>query len=114
MGQAKARGSREERIAAAQAKQTSEEPINVECKTCKAVLNGFSLLKHLPTGAVWQKRCECGAITTALVQSQHSTLQRTFASTLALTKEIAGSDKKCSVSFLEKTVDSIETGIVRF
>lgn len=114
MGAAKKRGSRELRIAEAQRAQHDEPPINVPCKTCKAVLNGFELLRTSPAGAAWQKTCECGALTTALVQAKHSTLQRTFASTLGLTEEIAGKDKKVSVTFLEKTIDTVETGIIRF
>lgn len=114
MGQAKDRGPRALRIAEAQQAQLDEPPINVPCKTCKAVLNGFELLQTSPAGAAWQKKCDCGALTTALVQAKHSTLQRTFASTLGLTKEIAGDDKKVSVSFIEKTIDTVETGIIRF
>lgn len=114
MGQAKARGSREDRIKQSQARQLNEEPINVPCKTCKAVLNGFTLLGHTAAGAAWQKQCECGAITTAVVQAENSRLDRTFASTLKISKEIAGDDKKVSVSFLEKSVDTVETGLIRF
>lgn len=113
MGQARRRGTLEQRIVAAQAAQVDEPPINVKCKTCGEILNGFELLKTSPAGAAWQKTCTCGAVTTALVQSKHSTLQRTFASTLGLAKEITGDDKKCSVTFLEKTIDTIETGIFR-
>ncbi|GBG14384.1 molecular chaperone [Novimethylophilus kurashikiensis] len=113
MGQARKRGSLAERIAQAQAIQEDESPINIKCKTCGEVLNGFTLIKHTPAGAAWAKKCECGAVTTALVQARHSTLQRTFASTLGMAQEIAGDDKKCSVTFLEKSIDSIETGIIR-
>lgn len=114
MGQAKQRGSREERIAQSQAAQRNEEPINVPCKTCKATLNGFNFLKSMPAGAAWQKQCECGAITTALVQAKDSPLDRTFKTTLGMTKEIVGDDKgKVSVSFLEKSVDTVETGLIR-
>lgn len=113
MGQARLRGTRAQRIAAAQETQMNEPPINVKCKTCGELLNGFELLKTSPAGASWQKKCACGAITTALVQSKHSTLQRTFASTLGMAQEITGDDKKCSVTFLEKNIDTIETGIFR-
>ncbi|HDR9103535.1 TPA: hypothetical protein QDB04_000255 [Burkholderia vietnamiensis] len=114
MGQAKRRGTRDERIAQAQAAQLKEEPINVPCKTCKEPLNGFTFLQSTPAGAAWQKTCTCGAVTTALVQSKHSTLQRTFKTTLGMTKDIVGEDKgKVSVSFLEKSVDTIETGLIR-
>lgn len=113
MGQAKRRGSLENRIRQAQEAQRDEEPINVPCKTCNAVLNGFTLLQHTPAGAAWQKKCECGAITTALVQSKDSSVARTFKATLGMTEEIAGKDKKVSVSFLEKTVDTVETGLIR-
>lgn len=113
MGQAKSRGDREARIRQSQEQQAKEEPINVQCKTCKEPLNGFELLNHTPAGAAWQKRCACGAITTALVQSKDSNLVRSFRSTLSMSKEIAGPDKKVSVSFLEKNIDSIETGIIR-
>lgn len=113
MGQAKNRGSLAERIRQAQDAQREEEPINVPCKTCKAVLNGFTLIQHTAAGAAWQKKCDCGAITTALVQAKDSTVTRTFKATLGMTEQIAGKDKKVSVSFLEKTVDTIETGFVR-
>lgn len=113
MGQAKARGSLQVRIAQSVEAQQREEPINVPCKTCKAPLNGFTLLKTSAAGAAWQKRCECGAVTTALVQNKNSTLDRTFKTTLGLMSEIAGPDKKVSVDFLEKTLDTVETGIVR-
>lgn len=114
MGQARLRGSKEFRIEQSQARQMDEPPINVPCKTCKAVLNGFTLLSTSPAGAAWQKTCDCGAVTTALVQAQHSTLNRTFAATLGMTQEIAGKDKKVSVTFLEKTPDTVETGLIRF
>jgi hypothetical protein len=113
MGEAKRRGSLNERIRQSQELQINEEPINVPCKTCKAVLNGFEFLKATPAGAAWQKKCSCGAITTALVQAKDSTLTRTFKKTLGMTAEIAGPDKKVSVQFLEKTVDTIETGLIR-
>lgn len=113
MGQAKNRGSLADRVRQAQEAQLREEPINVQCKTCKAVLNGFTLLQCTPAGAAWQKTCECGAVTTALVQAKDSTLHRTFKATLGMTEEIAGANKKVSVSFLEKTVDSVETGLIR-
>lgn len=113
MGQAKQRGNREERIAQSQAEQAKEEPINVPCKTCKEVLNGFTLIKNTPAGAAWQKTCTCGAVTTALVQSKDSTLARAFKATLGMTQEITGSEKKVSVSFLQKNLDTIETGLVR-
>lgn len=114
MGQAKQRGSREDRIAQSQAAQRKEEPINVPCKTCKEVLNGFTFLKSMPAGAAWQKKCACGAITTALVQAKDSPLDRTFKTTLGMTKEIVGEEKgKVSVSFLEKSVDTVETGLIR-
>ena len=114
MGQAKLRGSREDRIAQAQAAQVKEEPINVPCKTCKEPLNGFEFLKSTPAGAAWQKTCKCGAVTTARVQAKNSTLQRTFKATLGMTEDIVGKDKaKVSVSFLEKSVDTIETGLIR-
>lgn len=113
MGQAKSRGSLADRIRQAQAAQSNEEPINVPCKTCKAVLNGFALLQHTPAGAAWQKKCECGATTTALVQAKDSTVDRTFRATLGMTEEIAGPDKKVSVCFLEKTLDTVETGLIR-
>ncbi|KVP17403.1 hypothetical protein [Burkholderia ubonensis] len=114
MGQAKQRGSREQRIAQAQEAQLKEEPINVPCKTCKEPLNGFEFLKSTPAGAAWQKKCQCGAVTTALVQAKNSTLQRTFKATLGMTQDIVGQDKgKVSVSFLEKSVDTIETGLIR-
>lgn len=114
MGQARLRGTREQRIAAAQEAQQDEPPINVQCKTCGELLNGFELIKHFPAGAAWQKKCDgCGAVTTALVQAKHSTLQRTFASTLGMAQEITGDEKKCSVTFLEKNIDTIETGIFR-
>lgn len=115
MGQARQRGSREQRIAQSQEAQRNEEPINVPCKTCKATLNGFTFLKSMPAGAAWQKQCDhCGAITTALVQAKYSPLDRTFKTTLGMTKEIVGDDKgKVSVSFLEKSVDTVETGLIR-
>lgn len=119
MGQAKQRGSHAERVAQSQAEQLKEEPINVPCKTCKEVLNGFTFLKSMPAGAAWQKRCSCGAITTALVQSKNSALDRTFKATLGLTEEIVGKTStgevkgKVSVSFLEKSVDTVETGLIR-
>jgi hypothetical protein len=113
MGQAKQRGSREARIRQAQAEQEREEPINIPCNTCKEVLNGFTLLRTNAAGAAWQKKCECGAVTTALVQAKNSNMQRAFRSTLVLREEIAGDDKKVAVSFLEKTVDTVETGMVR-
>lgn len=114
MGQAKRRGTREERVAQAQEAQLKEEPINVPCKTCGEPLNGFTFLASTPAGAAWQKQCSCGAVTTALVQAKDSTLQRTFKATLGMTKEIVGEEKaKVSVSFLEKSVDTIETGLIR-
>lgn len=115
MGQAKQRGSLDERIRQSQELQEKEEPINVPCKTCKEPLNGFERISHSAAGAAWQKKCECGAITTALVQAKDSTLERTFRLTLGMTEAVAGKDKgkKVSVSFLEKTVDTIETGLIR-
>lgn len=119
MGQAKQRGSRAQRVAQSQAAQLKEEPINVPCKTCKEVLNGFTFLKSMPAGAAWQKRCSCGAITTALVQAKDSPLDRTFKATLGMTEAIVGKDAegkakgKVSVSFLEKGVDTVETGLIR-
>lgn len=114
MGQAKVRGSRDARIAQAQEAQRKEEPINVPCNTCKAPLNGFEFLQSTPAGAAWQKTCECGAVTTALVQSKNSTLQRTFKATLGMSEQITGKEKgKVSVSFLEKSVDTVETGLIR-
>lgn len=113
MGQAKNRGTREERIALAVAEQQREEPINVPCKTCKAPLNGFKLLRNTSAGAAWQKTCECGAITTALVQPKNGDLVRTFRQSLSLQDEIAGKDRRTSVSFLHKTMDTVETGIIR-
>jgi len=115
MGQAKQRGTRDARIAQAQARQRDEEPINVACKTCGEVLNGFTFLQHLPSGAAWQKTCQCGAVTTALVQAKDSTLQRTFRSTLSMAEAITGqAPEKVSVSFVEKTIDTVETGLIRF
>ncbi len=114
MGQAKLRGTREDRIAQAQALQQKEEPINVPCKTCGEPLNGFTFLQSTPAGAAWQKTCKCGAVTTALVQAKDSTLQRTFRATLGMSQDIVGADKaKVSVSFLEKNLDTIETGLIR-
>lgn len=114
MGQAKQRGTRAERMAQAQVAQRREEPINVPCKTCGEVLNGFTFLRSTPAGAAWQKVCACGAVTTALVQAPHSTLDRTFRATLGMTEAVAGPDKgKVSVSFLEKTLDTVETGLIR-
>jgi hypothetical protein len=113
MGQAKSRGTRESRVAEAHAAQAKEEPINVPCKTCQEVLNGFTLIRNTPAGAAWQKKCECGALTTALVQAKDSTLQRAFKATLGMTEEITGGEKKVSVSFLQKNLDTIETGMVR-
>lgn len=114
MGAAKHKGPRELRIAAAQEQQRRDEPINIECKTCKAILNGFELISHSAAGAAWQKTCECGAVTTAVVQSQHSTLTRAFKSTLAIADKVTGTKNEAvSVSFLEKTVDTVETGLVR-
>jgi hypothetical protein len=114
MGQAKQRGSRDDRIAQAHAAQLKEEPINVPCKTCKEPLNGFTFLQSTPAGAAWQKTCECGAVTTALVQAKNSTLARTFKTTLGMSESIVGKEKaKVSVSFLQKTVDTVESGLVR-
>ncbi|WP_144267264.1 hypothetical protein [Comamonas thiooxydans] len=114
MGQAKARGSIENRIATAHTRQLDEEPINIPCKTCKKALNAFSLLRHSPAGAAWQKTCECGAVTTAVVQAKNSNMARAFKSTLGMMDAITGGGKRVGVSFLEKTVDTIETGLVRF
>lgn len=115
MGQAKRRGTRQERIAAAIALQQKEEPINVPCKTCGEILNGFEFHCSMPSGAAWTKKCECGATTFALVQAKDSSLQRTFKSSLSLSKELTGGVKGApvSVSFFEKNLDTIETGIVR-
>lgn len=114
MGQAKQRGTRAERMAQAQAAQRRQAPINVPCKTCGEVLNGFEFLCSLPAGAAWQAVCACGAVTTALVQAPHSTLDRTFRATLGMTKTVAGpNNSQVSVSFLEKTVDTVETGLIR-
>lgn len=113
MGQAKQRGMREDRIAQSTEAQLREEPINVACKTCKAVLNGFTLLQTSAAGAAWQKTCDCGAVTTALVQAKNSTLERTFKSTLGLAEAITGDDRKpVSVSFLQKTMETVETGLI--
>lgn len=114
MGQAKSRGSLEDRISVAKVRQLEEEPINVPCKSCKKVLNAFTLLRHSPAGAAWQKQCECGALTTAVVQANNSNVGRAFKSTLGIMDEITGDDKRVGVSFLEKTLDTVETGIVRF
>lgn len=114
MGQAKLRGSRDVRIAQAQATQLKEEPINVPCRTCGEPLNGFTFLKSMPAGAAWQTKCKCGAVTTALVQSKDSPLERTFKATLGMSETIVGKDKgKVSVAFLQKSVDTVETGLVR-
>lgn len=119
MGAANQRGSKAERIAAAIAERMREEPINVPCKSCNEPLNGFTFIKASSAGAAWQKTCSCGAVTTALVQAQHSNLSRTFKTTLGLIPEITGEQPgsnnkpKVSVSFLEKTVDSVETGLIR-
>lgn len=115
MGEARRRGAREQRIAQAQARMTDEAPINVPCRTCNGVLNGFTLLEHHTEGAVWQKTCpDCGAVTTALVQARHSTLPRTFSASLKVKEAIVGSGhEKVSVSFLEKNLDTVETGLVR-
>jgi len=113
MGQAKQRGSREQRIAQARQAQEREEPINVPCKSCNAVLNGFTLLEHTPAGAAWQKTCDCGAVTTALVQPKDGDLARTFKQSLSLQESIVGGDRRTSVTFLEKNLDTVETGIVR-
>ncbi|CAB5514312.1 hypothetical protein LMG26857_03371 [Achromobacter anxifer] len=113
MGQAKQRGTREERVALARAAQEREEPINVPCKTCKAVLNGFKLFKHTAAGAAWQKTCKCGAVTTALVQPTNGNLVRTFRQSLSLQEAIVDRDRRTSVSFLEKNLDTVETGIIR-
>lgn len=83
------------------------------CRTCKAILNGFTLVQTTPAGAAWQTQCDCGAITTAMVQSKHSTLQRTFKATLGLANQITGADKKVSVTFLEKNIDTVESGLIR-
>ncbi len=112
MGEAKRRGKLADRVATAQARQQDESPINIPCKTCKAVLNGFQLVKTSAAGAAWQKKCDCGAVTTALVQSKHSSLQRTFKSSLSMAREITGDDKRVSVSFLEKDMRTVETGVV--
>ena len=115
MGQAKKRGTLEQRISQAVSRQLDEPPIDVPCSTCNAVLNGFTLLRTGPAGAAWQKTCECGAITTALVQAKDSTLERTFKSCLAMTGEITDPSQgnKVSVRFLEKSPETIETGLIR-
>lgn len=113
MGQAKARGDLQARIAAAQARQLTEEPINIECRTCGEILNGFTLLQHTPVGAAWQKTCACGAITTAMVQGEGATRERAFRATLGMAPEIAGPERKVDVAFLPKGVDTIETGLIR-
>lgn len=113
MGQAKSRGTFAQRVVLAQEEQLRQEPINVPCRTCKALLNGFTLVKTTPAGAAWQKQCECGAVTTAMVQAAYSTLQRTFKSTLGLAHEITGDTKKVSVTFLEKNIDTVESGLIR-
>lgn len=113
MGQAKSRGLKAQRIAQAHAEQLGQEPINVPCKTCQQPLNGFSLVTHSSAGAAWQKTCACGAVTTAVVQARHSTLTRTFKSTVGLAGTIAGADKKVSVTFLQKTIDTVESGVIR-
>ena len=113
MGQARQRGTKAQRISAAQDKQVQQEPINIPCKTCGDILNGFTLLQTGLAGAAWQKECSnCGAITTALVQAEHSTLTRTFKSTLGLSDKITGGEK-VSVSFIQKNLDTVETGMVR-
>lgn len=113
MGQAKLRGNFEQRSNIAKLTQQSQSPINLECRTCKNILNNFSLLRTSPTGAAWQTVCSCGAVTTAIVQADNSSLERTFKSSLALSKEITGGAKKISVNFLEKNIDTIETGLVK-
>lgn len=114
MGQAKKRGNRAARIAEAHARQMNEEPINIPCKTCGEPLNGFTLLHTAPAGAAWQKGCTCGAVTTALVQARHSTLERTTASVLGIAKQLVGeNDKRVSVTYFQKTLATVETGIVR-
>lgn len=115
MGEARRRGSREERVAEARARQLKEEPINVPCKTCDEVLNGFDFLSSSPAGAAWQKKCKCGAITTALVQAENSTLERTFRKSLGMADKVTDPENKnkVTVSFLEKNLDTIETGLIR-
>jgi len=115
MGEARRRGTRAERIAQSIAMQKKEEPVNVPCKTCNTLLNGFEYLKSMPSGAAWQKTCGCGATTVALVQAKDSTLPRTFKSTLSMSDTLTGGDpnNKVSVSFLEKSPETIETGLIR-
>lgn len=107
MGQAKLRGTRNQRIALAQEAQRQEAPKDVPCRTCQALLNDFDLVSTSAAGAAWQKTCACGAVTTAMVQAKHGTLQRAFASTLGLAKTIASDEKKVSVAFLEKTAETV-------
>ena len=101
MGQAKKRGTPEQRQTLALARQYLNAPADVPCKTCGAVLNDFEVLQTGSAGATWQKRCECGAITSALMTAPHSDQARALRSTLALAGEIAGPDKRVSVSFLQ-------------
>ena len=112
MGQASHRGSYAERVQRAQALQAFETPINVPCKTCGQLLNGFTLLKHMPSGAAWRITCGCGASTTAIVQSGYSTLPRTFASAVGLASDWMSEDPRVSVTFLNKTIETVESGVV--
>lgn len=112
MGEAKRRGSRKERVEQAIERLKQDEPINVPCQSCKLPLNGFTFIKSYPEGGVWEKKCpKCKAITIALVQSDHSRLDRTFSKSIDVLKDQGISN--VSVSFIEKGIDTIEHGIIR-
>lgn len=112
MGQAKRRGTYAERVAQAQKAQAEMEPINIECQTCKALLNGFHPIEHTPDGTLWEVVCTCGAVTSAMVMAQHANPQRGMAQILPTVKERCGADRKMSVSMLEKSPKTVNTGMV--
>lgn len=84
MGQAKIRGSRQEREAESIARQSREVPAKVPCKTCQSTLSDFVFVSASPAGAIWQSTCACGAVTKVAVQSKHSTLARVLSSVRAM------------------------------
>lgn len=68
MGQAKQRGTREQRIAQARAKIDADRPAKIVCNSCSAEVGSIDLVdtKGLRgIEGIWMGRCECGHITFA-------------------------------------------------
>lgn len=95
MGQAKNRGSRADRIAAAQARNLALGPGTVSCQTCGHELSEFVLKEVTAAGALWECRCpECKVLSGALVPSAHCGQERVLLEARKRLNAIAQKDPK--------------------